>query len=100
MYLSPHSGVAMQKLNQTTEYKSANGWIIHIYDCNRRLLCSLEPSHGWSFLAGIGLGLLVSITGYNLVPPTQTAAAPNVSSEPSSAADNPSPTMELPLGID
>lgn len=42
------------------------GWIVHVYGRNRRLLCALEPSHGWTFLAGLGLGLLLAITGYNI----------------------------------
>lgn len=42
------------------------GWIVHVYGRNRRLLCALEPSHGWMFLAGLVLGLLLAITGYNI----------------------------------
>lgn len=43
------------------------GWSVHIYDRRRRLLCSLEPSHGWTFLLGCLLGLGLAITWTNLV---------------------------------
>ncbi|MEM8810267.1 MAG: hypothetical protein AAGF01_29970 [Cyanobacteria bacterium P01_G01_bin.38] len=41
------------------------GWIVQIYSSNRRLLCVLEPSHGWIFLAGCCVGLLVSVIWVN-----------------------------------
>jgi hypothetical protein len=28
------------------------GWMVQVYGSNRRLLCALEPSHGWIFLIG------------------------------------------------
>ncbi|MEM6433848.1 MAG: hypothetical protein AAF773_08355 [Cyanobacteria bacterium P01_D01_bin.115] len=90
----------MQKLNQTTEYKSTSGWIVHIYDCNRRLLCALEPSHGWSFVVGIGLGLLVAIVGYHLTPPAQTVAAPVAPSGTQYPTGNTPTGLGLPMGID
>lgn len=43
------------KLNTDT------GWIVQVYDRNRRLLCVLEPSHGWLFLMGCCVGLLLSV---------------------------------------
>lgn len=42
------------------------GWILQVYDNNRRLLCVLDPSHGWSFLIGCGVGLLLSVIWINL----------------------------------
>ncbi|NJN29626.1 MAG: hypothetical protein HC824_03600 [Synechococcales cyanobacterium RM1_1_8] len=42
------------------------GWIVQIYGSNRRLLCVLEPSHGWIFLTGCCMGLLLSITWINV----------------------------------
>ena len=39
------------------------GWSIQIYSHDRRLLCSLYPSHGWVFLFGITLGVLVTLLG-------------------------------------
>ncbi len=41
------------------------GWAVQIYGSNRRLLCVLEPSHGWIFLAGCCAGLLLSIIWFN-----------------------------------
>lgn len=46
------------------------GWSIHVYDHRRRLLCSLEPSHGWTFLLGCLLGLGLAITWVNLAQST------------------------------
>ncbi|MEA5451796.1 hypothetical protein VB780_24685 [Leptolyngbya sp. CCNP1308] len=60
----------MNKLHHTTQ----EGWAVHIYDCDRRLLCTLEPSHGWMFMAGLALGLTLGIIGYNL--PQEPAAVP------------------------
>lgn len=53
------------------------GWLVQIYGSNRRLLCVLEPSHGWIFLLGCGVGLLLSIIWVNAArystPPEPTA---------------------------
>ncbi len=60
----------------------AEGWSVHIYDCNRRLLCALEPSHGWMFLGGCAVGLLLAISWVNLarsspqLEPTQPQETP------------------------
>ena len=43
-----------------------DGWVIHVYDRNRRLCCSLDPSHSWAFGTGLGLGLLIAVIGMNL----------------------------------
>ncbi len=42
------------------------GWVVQVYDSNRRLLCVLEPSHGWIFLLGCSLGLLFSVIWINI----------------------------------
>jgi hypothetical protein len=63
-----------------------NGWSIQVYSRDRRLLCSLYPSHGWAFFAGIILGFfvaLVSLQGHS------TAHSSSVS-----------PPMEAPLNLD
>ncbi|MEO0647262.1 MAG: hypothetical protein AAFZ17_14085 [Cyanobacteria bacterium J06650_10] len=44
---------------------SDKGWIVQVYGSNRRLLCVLEPSHGWIFLAGCCMGLLLSVIWVN-----------------------------------
>ena len=41
------------------------GWVVQVYGSNRRLLCVLEPSHGWIFLVGCCVGLLVSVIWIN-----------------------------------
>ncbi|ACB52286.1 hypothetical protein cce_2938 [Crocosphaera subtropica ATCC 51142] len=41
------------------------GWIVQVYDSNRRLLCVLESSHAWIFLIGCGVGLLLSVIWIN-----------------------------------
>lgn len=41
------------------------GWAVQVYGSNRRLLCVLEPSHGWIFLAGCCVGLLLSAIWIN-----------------------------------
>lgn len=41
------------------------GWVVQVYGSNRRLLCVLEPSHGWVFLIGCGFGLLLSVVWVN-----------------------------------
>lgn len=37
------------------------GWAVHVYDSDRRLRFTLEPSHIWAFGWGIGVGLLIAI---------------------------------------
>lgn len=57
------------------------GWVVQVYGSNRRLLCVLEPSHGWSFLLGCGVGLLLSVIWINVArysPPS----APTPPAEP------------------
>ena len=43
------------------------GWLVQVYGGNRRLLCVLEPSHGWIFLIGFSVGLLLSFFLMNAV---------------------------------
>ena len=62
-----------------------NGWMIHIYDRNRRLCCTLEPSHGWVFGAGLSLGALITLIGVNLNIPDIPKTSPAETPLPSSA---------------
>ena len=57
------------------------GWVVQVYGSNRRLLWVLEPSHGWIFLLGCSVGVLISVFWFNLArlappvepaPPTET----------------------------
>ncbi|MGK7913289.1 MAG: hypothetical protein AB4050_17685 [Synechococcus sp.] len=58
------------------------GWIVQVYGGNRRLLCVLEPSHGWIFLIGCSVGLLLSVIWFNtahygpVVEPTSPRESP------------------------
>ncbi len=54
----------MRKLEERVD----EGWMVHIYGRNRRLLCALEPSHGWSFLLGVGAGLILTTILVNVYP--------------------------------
>lgn len=45
-----------------------SGWAVQIYSRDRHLLCSLYPSHGWAFLAGITLGFIVTLVGVKHQP--------------------------------
>ncbi|WP_204151269.1 hypothetical protein [Leptolyngbya sp. CCY15150] len=59
------------------------GWVVQVYGSDRRLLWVLEPSHGWIFAIGCGVGLLIAIIWMNVaryspplepVPPTELPA--------------------------
>ncbi len=65
------------------------GWSIQIYSGNRRLICSLEPSHGWTFFAGCILGILMTVILFNI---DQSSTVKPVS--------HPTPTVIEPLPID
>ena len=54
----------MEKLDLKTN--TGEGWMVQVYGRDRRLLCILEPFHGWVFLVGCGLGLLLAILWFNL----------------------------------
>jgi len=42
------------------------GWLVQVYDSDRRLLCVLDSSHAWTFLLGCGFGLLLAVLWFNL----------------------------------
>ncbi|MBE9047473.1 hypothetical protein IQ255_24240 [Pleurocapsales cyanobacterium LEGE 10410] len=49
-------------MNETKAKPSTGeGWAVHVYDSDRHLRFTLEPSHIWAFGWGIGVGLLVAI---------------------------------------
>ncbi|MGJ3246455.1 MAG: hypothetical protein ACFE0I_10315 [Elainellaceae cyanobacterium] len=50
---------ATKQLQETLD----SGWSVQIYGRDRRLLLALDPSHGWTFLAGIVLGFIVALAG-------------------------------------
>ncbi|WP_204139049.1 hypothetical protein [Halomicronema sp. CCY15110] len=66
------------RINHTSE-----GWLVQVYSRDRRLLCVLEASHGWTFLLGCGAGLLLAIGWFNLARHTPaTTYAPSTISPP------------------
>ncbi|MGF1496210.1 MAG: hypothetical protein ACFB8W_05215 [Elainellaceae cyanobacterium] len=63
------------------KFDANEGWLVQVYSSDRRLLCVLEPSHGWIFLMGCCVGLLVAVIWINVaryspspepVPPLET----------------------------
>ncbi|MDJ0591737.1 MAG: hypothetical protein QNJ72_17360 [Pleurocapsa sp. MO_226.B13] len=92
-------------MNKTKAKPSTGeGWAVHVYDSDRHLRFTLEPSHIWAFSWGIGVGLLVAImwsalysashnTNHlkNLSPSPETSSREGLRAEPASS---------FPLGID
>lgn len=78
----------MKHLDDKPKLEFDEGWAIHFYDKHRRLRFAMEPSHGWMFLAGCVVGLLLGIVGYNL------SATPQVQPPPAE------PAHTAPLSID
>ena len=62
----------MKKLQNPVD----EGWCVHIYDRQRRLLCTLEPSHGWIFLLGCIFGLVLAIAWVNIAQPSSETPSP------------------------
>jgi hypothetical protein len=63
------------------------GWLVQVYGSNRRLLCVLEPSHGWIFLLGCCVGLLVSVIWVNLARQSQAPVPTSPSEVPTLQVD-------------
>lgn len=62
-----------------TQLKADEGWVVQVYGSNRRLLFVLDPSHGWIFLLGCGVGLLLAVIWFNVArysPPLETPPPP------------------------
>ncbi|MBJ7899527.1 MAG: hypothetical protein GC158_06335 [Cyanobacteria bacterium RI_101] len=56
--------------------KKDEGWLVQIYGAQRRLLCVLDPSHGWMFLMGCAAGLLFAVLFVNLDRQSASPPAP------------------------
>ncbi|NJN61131.1 MAG: hypothetical protein HC795_05995 [Coleofasciculaceae cyanobacterium RL_1_1] len=39
----------------------SEGWLVQIYNSDRRLLCVIDSSHAWIFVLGCVLGLFVAM---------------------------------------
>lgn len=63
------------------------GWVVQVYGSDRRLLCVLEPSHGWMFLIGCGVGLLLSVIWMNIAPYSPPLASPAPEQSPALQVD-------------
>lgn len=81
----------MKNLKQDLKPTAAvnGGWAVHVYDGDRHLRCTLDPSHSpHSRAFGFGLvsGIIAAVIGANLALPAN-----------SSVADSPpAPTSSLP----
>jgi hypothetical protein len=66
-----------QLANKTTE-----GWAVQVYSSDRRLICSLDPSHGWAFLLGLLLGIVPVLIGINASSQATPRPAVSMPAEP------------------
>ncbi|MEL6222375.1 MAG: hypothetical protein AAFR31_07020 [Cyanobacteria bacterium J06627_8] len=71
----------INQTNRDSGYSPVNeGWSVVVYNGDRRLLCSLHPSHGWIFAIGLGLGCVLGIIwtslSFNAVPTTLPLESP------------------------
>lgn len=57
------------------------GWAVHVYASDRRLLCSFNPSHFWLFLIGLAVGGLLTASWMKCAP----SSSPTSFSAPSQA---------------
>ncbi|GAB4385209.1 MAG: hypothetical protein Kow00121_49880 [Elainellaceae cyanobacterium] len=73
----------MKKLQEHLD----EGWSVQVYDGDRHLLCSLYPSHGWAFFAGLLAGFMLALVSVN--------GTATIQSPPSISAP-----LQAPLGID
>ena len=59
----------MNKFESKKSQPTANtdeGWFVQVYGQNRRLLCVLEPSHGWICLLGRVVGMVLAVVWFNI----------------------------------
>ncbi|MEM6451895.1 MAG: hypothetical protein AAF703_16460 [Cyanobacteria bacterium P01_D01_bin.105] len=54
------------------------GWAVHVYDSDRHLRFTLESSHIWAFIWGLGAGILIAIVWSALA---QAAPSPSADSK-------------------
>ena len=87
---------------------TGEGWAIHVYDSDRHLRFTLEPSHLWAFGWGIGVGIFVAIVWFALYSASHnlsrnTNDSRNLSPTPENSsreALRTEPTRSFPFGID
>ena len=69
------------------------GWMVQVYGQNRKLICILEASHGWTFLMGFILGIGISLMAAVVVHPNAHSLGPSIESSTPSGIDFPAPLM-------
>jgi hypothetical protein len=78
----------MNKTTDPSQTVISQGWSVHVYGSDRRLLCSLYPSHGWAFFVGIVLGFILALISLHSKIPVK------------SSVSSTSVPMEAPLNLD
>ncbi len=96
-------------MNKTKAKPSTGeGWAVYVYNSDRHLRFTLEPSHIWAFSWGIGEGLLLAIVWSALYSASHSFSSntkhlTNLSPTPKSTSREgfrTEPTSLFPFGID
>ena len=95
-------------MNQTKVKPSTDeGWAVHVYDSDRHLRFTLEPSHIWAFGWGIGVGLLTAFfwsglhsTPHSFPEDIDSPTNPSTSETSLEGTLRAEPAVSIPLGID
>jgi hypothetical protein len=77
----------MKKMENVPYHGIDQGWTVHVYSSDRRLLCTLNASHCWSLVIGLALGIVLTASWFGH----------SYSELPQSSIDEP---MSAPLGVD
>lgn len=88
----------MTKTTDLLQQSIDGGWSIQIYSRDRRLLCSLYPSHGWVLLVGVALGFMFALVSVNDRPVPQADSTAEVPEAPNSES-RPTP-LTIPFQLD
>lgn len=83
----------MNKSSDRLKESVNDGWIIQVYSGDRRLLCSIYPSHGWAFFIGILLGFAVALIGLQNQSVNHSRPSVSMSTQPAFS-------LEAPLNLD
>lgn len=94
--------------NTKAKPSTGEGWAIHVYDRDRHLRFTLEPSHIWAFSWGMGVALFASIlwsvlysASHSCSSNTKPLTNPAETSETTSReAFRTEPTSSFHFGID
>lgn len=66
-----HSLPKVNVMKKLPDQVTDGGWSVQVYSGDRRLLCSLDPSHVWMLMLGIFLGLVMGISWVRVSPPAE-----------------------------